>query len=198
MFKLLRVCGIPTHSFVLWSRFFSCNCPSEWHGPSCEFDQNTRDPVYEECKLDCLHDGQCRKGAKSTAGIGEVNSFLAGSTHSEDNEHCVCKTRYTGLRCQYKYEMCGDREHMCLHGTKCVAPTETEPSWTCDCGDSKSGDFCQHHRTTICPLDDDNQGIYMGMLSVTYCVNDGVCTQFERDGLRYVPRLKLMPSFHLI
>lgn len=167
---------------------FSCECPPEWAGPSCEFEEDARDEEYEDCQLDCLNGGHCRKGAKNTVAMTSVNEDLASATHDENFEHCVCPAGYTGLRCQYKYEECGNKEHICLHGTKCVAPSAAEgrPTWTCDCGDSQSGTFCQHHRTSTCTSEDSSQSIYRGMLSVAYCVNDGVCAMFEEDGVRYV------------
>ena len=160
-------------------RVYSCECSPGWAGLACEYDAETVDEEFENCSLDCLNGGQCRKGSKS-------HTDTAFATHNEDFEFCACPFTYTGLRCQYKFENCGNGEHMCVHGTKCVPPNDKQPSWSCDCGSSKVGEFCQHHRTTVCPGEPTSQDIYRGMLSVAYCVNDGVCTQYENDGMRYV------------
>jgi hypothetical protein len=173
---------------------FLCDCPEGWAGPSCEFESENRDHSYENCTLECYNGGGCRKGAKDMAAVvnlGPELSHLVDGTHSENFEHCVCPTGFTGIKCEHVYEECGDGEHMCVHGSKCVPPKDAmHPVWTCDCEEAfredhkYAGKFCQHHHTSTCTTSDSAKSVYEGGLSVAFCVNDGGCMEFEDDGRR--------------
>lgn len=176
---------------------FSCECPDEWSGPSCEFESQNRDHEHtKNCKLNCLNGGQCRKGAKDMPaidGLSEGTEHLA-SAHSEKYEHCVCPENFAGMQCEHRYEECGNGEHMCLHGTKCVPPNdESHPKWTCEC-DETSGKVCQRHRSSVCTSSDADSTMYRGMTSMIYCVNDGVCMSYKQDGKSY-PACKCPPQY---
>jgi hypothetical protein len=59
-------------------------------------------------------------------------------SHSQLFEHCVCPDGYFGLQCEHKLEICPGGDHVCLHGSKCVAQDEGEGGQTthkCDCDD---------------------------------------------------------------
>jgi hypothetical protein len=151
--------------------------------------------VYENCTLNCYNGGDCRKGAKDMSailGVGpELSHLVDVSSHSENFEHCVCPTGFTGLKCEHEYTECGNGEHMCLHGSKCTPPKdEQHPLWTCDCEEAfredhkYAGEFCQHHHTTTCTTSDAENSIYQGAVSLTFCVNDGVCIEIKENGQR--------------
>jgi hypothetical protein len=182
-------------TFLFLFRIFACDCPDEWSGPSCEFESESRDHVYENCTLECFNGGQCRKGAQDMTnllGVGpELSHLVDESKHSENFEHCVCPNGFTGIKCEHEYEQCGNGEHICVHGTKCVPPKDPlRPVWTCECEEAYRADFkykggfCQHHRTSICTTSDAGNTIYQGSASLLFCLNDGVCTEYEEDGER--------------
>lgn len=169
-------------------RVYSCDCPEEWTGPSCEFESEIQNQEFEECTgtLVCLNGGQCRKGAPATPfdDAPSLAALATDETNEIGDERCVCPRGYMGSRCEHEYEECGGGIHLCLHGTKCVPPKGAmNPSWTCECDESSPG-FCQHHRTTTCTTSDSANMIYQGLQSVAYCVNDGVCMEYVQDGKR--------------
>eukprot|EP00980_Cylindrotheca_fusiformis_P014370 scaffold3827_cov179-Cylindrotheca_fusiformis.AAC.34 len=143
---------------------FSCNCADDWIGPSCEFESPEQaHHDNDSCNVECFHGGKCQ------------------SAHIDDEkDRCVCPSGYTGTKCEYAYEECGNGEHMCLHGTQCVFTSGLNPKWTCECPPEK--DTCQHFQMTVCTTDDASQEVYAGLDSVVYCVNDGVCMEIEQHG----------------
>lgn len=174
---------------------FTCDCDDEWAGPSCEFESENRDHGYENCTLPCNNGGQCRKGVKDMSlisGLGpELSQLIDESTHSENFEHCVCPDGFTGLQCQHEYAGCGNGEHICLHGSTCVPPTDPlNPVWSCDCAEpfredqAYIGKFCQHHHTTVCTSSSMEDEPFQGSSNLVVCVNDGVCTQIVENGIR--------------
>lgn len=169
---------------------YSCQCPEEWTGPSCEFESQTRDHAFENCTMTCLNGGTCRKGPK------EVAIDDSGELHNDKMEHCVCPKGFGGMRCQYPYEECGNGEHMCLHGTSCVASLDDKGNnkrWSCECG-AQAGPTCQRHETTICTSPDTPKSIHRGMMSLLYCVNDGKCITYQQDGKTF-PACKCPPQY---
>jgi hypothetical protein len=151
--------------------------------------------VYENCTLSCYNGGDCRKGANDMSAIlgvsPELSHLVDASSHSENFEHCVCPTGFTGLKCEHEYTECGHGEHMCLHGSKCIPPKdEQHPLWTCDCEEAfredqkYAGEFCQHHHTTTCTTSDAENSIYQGATSLAFCVNDGACIEIKENGQR--------------
>ena len=89
-----------------------------------------------------------------------------------DNKHCRCPRGYIGLRCELKYEKCGDNEHYCLHGSGCV---DNGDQYTCDCREaatmltSYAGKYCEHAATEFCigPGQEKNEE--------SFCTNHGTC-----------------------
>jgi hypothetical protein len=181
---------------------FSCQCDEmKWTGPSCEFEigSEARDYDYEDCSLTCLNGGVCRKGAKEDmastllANAGGTGGSSSPSVFSEDFDHCACPDGYAGLVCEHRYDVCGNREHFCLHGSKCTQADVGEvatspPLWTCECEepfrpDGKYvGQFCQHHHSMLCTTEDTDKSVYNPATSVAFCVNDGVCTEIVESG----------------
>jgi hypothetical protein len=153
---------------------------------------------YEECSLSCLNGGKCRKGAKNDLSLNGGEQQGGGPSQSvfnQDFEHCVCPEGFTGLSCEYKYEECGNGDHYCLHGSRCVPNDKNVDGWSCDCQSATSsssssegslfaGDHCQHHATTVCTRQDNGDGsaMYDPATSMVFCVNDGICTEIEENG----------------
>jgi hypothetical protein len=103
-------------------------------------------------------------------------------TQSQLFEHCVCADGYFGLQCEHKLEICPGGDHVCLHGSKCVAVDEGNGSeatkHTCDCDDGfdavekYAGKFCQYTSTDICT---ENGQPGVGKANFAFCVNNGIC-----------------------
>lgn len=157
---------------------FACDCTDEWRGPSCEFasfEQATS--AAESCGDDvCRNGGSCVRSP--------IDSFDE-SLGVEDR--CVCPDGWTGTKCEHKYEECGNGQHICLHGSKCVQETGSK-KWTCECEEAYRedqnyvGEFCQHHKMTVCTTADSELQMYDGSASATYCVNDAACVEIEENG----------------
>jgi EGF-like domain len=107
---------------------------------------------------------------------------------SNDNfasEHCLCQDGFVGQMCETKVEVCGDDNHVCLHGSKCLYE-EKDGEYRCDCEaaftpESRyAGKFCQHHHTDMC---DPTDKVFDGTLTdMSFCVNDGVVSRLKNDG----------------
>ena len=170
-------------------RKYSCLCPPEWTGPSCEFEtqQTTNiedNPDDGNCDLTCLHGGTCRKG-NAAAWVGEDSvggdNLLPENAFNDDFERCVCPQGYTGRRCEHSYQECGNGEHICLDGAVCVPPKDVNHLWTCKC-DKNSGSTCNRHTSAECISPESHHSVYRGLESLILCVNDGVCTTYSQDG----------------
>ena len=125
-----------------------CLCRDGYDGEYCEIDTTSGGPddVVENnnppadvtaCSLTCLNGGVCKKGLidSSLLGLGpELSQFEP--TKNDDLEHCECSEGWIGKHCEASVEVCGDNEHLCLHGSSCVLESTTgEASWTCNCDD---------------------------------------------------------------
>ena len=144
-------------------RTFTCDCPDEWTGNSCEIQNSNL--VSPNCTKTCLNGGECHM-----------------SPDDPFRQVCICPTGFAGMYCEHLYEECGDGELICLHGTKCVPPqAQAKPDWTCECQEGKA---CQQHRSSMCPSSDVATSVYRGMTSLLYCLNDGVCITYEQKGKR--------------
>lgn len=170
----------PIHLF-LFHLFYShtgCECLAGFHGPSCEF----RDiEIKANCTLSCDNEGKCRKGAKDVTLISQFGSDLEGfnQTHTETWEHCVCPDGYFGVQCEHQLEICPGGDHVCLHGSKCMARHDgTELNQECDCDagfdaiEKHAGKFCQYTSTDICTKHG-KPGV--GKANFAFCVNSGRC-----------------------
>lgn len=180
---------------------FFCSCDDAlWTGEMCEVPKESNSEakssshiVDEGCTVTCLNGGECRKGTASETTLSDVDSSSQQESNSQSLEqhYCVCPDGYTGDACEYYYEVCGNGEHYCLHGAKCVKEDQNNngdmkrhtSSWSCDCsttfnddeGAIFSGKHCQSQFTTICRNIDGSSSIYDPTKSVAFCVNDGVC-----------------------
>ena len=182
-----------------------CKCPSGYKGYRCDesiyahydnedniapdlddddFDDDDDDDTIYECKLQCQNGGTCAKGAKDLSHfhdqIGHV-SHLNKTYDHEYFEHCICKEGWFGLECEHKAELCGQNEHLCLHGSTCV---KEDGNHSCDCstateqiGDTDhsvfAGDSCQHPATDICIVGDN----FLGR-PLYFCTNQGTCKNY--------------------
>lgn len=124
------------------------------------------------CQLECLNDGICRKGVKDLGIITDIaqNVEELNQTSNADFEHCVCPSGFVGLRCEHKVEICPGGEHVCLHGSTCVANGNEQ---SCDCTTSTftlAGSSCEHKSFVSCNQDE------LGTAQPrSFCVNGGIC-----------------------
>jgi len=176
-----------------------CECSDGWTGDHCEFaieDQKAED----DCSLQCYHGGVCKKGS---ADYGILTSTSPNDViplmnlTSVKGEFCQCEEGWTGILCEFKYEICweipDDDEVMqsgfaCFHGSQCVNESgdiDDQSAWSCDCSTatvegSKSdagmfaGEHCQHIATDAC-IEEGNEDM------IGFCVNGGTCKEGETD-----------------
>lgn len=175
----------------------SCICDSPWKGDHCEipisaeelldYDDKTSNKIVGgensliKCNLECQNGGVCAQGAKDLGDLRDTIGDVAhlNETHAEDEfAHCVCTEGWIGLTCEHKVEVCGENQHACIHGSKCIPDPSSVRGYYCDCsqagdGDQKSifaGDSCQYKQTDICMIGDDSAG-----RPLYFCVNGGDC-----------------------
>mmetsp|Transcript_4598 Transcript_4598/g.11825 ORF Transcript_4598/g.11825 Transcript_4598/m.11825 type:complete len:741 (+) Transcript_4598:231-2453(+) len=167
-----------------------CNCPEGLFGSQCEFKHKEE----AECSLQCQNGGECRPGQKDTSllkklGMDKMSEYNK-THHSELFEHCVCTPEYFGVQCEHKLEICPGGDHVCLHGSQCMAMNEggtsvDELDYTCDCDtafdslEKYAGKYCQYTSTDICTK---NGQPGMGKANFAFCVNNGVCKSKVDDG----------------
>jgi hypothetical protein len=169
-----------------------CACDTAWQGFHCEFAVDPEElPGFHdgiededdfECNLQCENGGVCASGAKELGSLHDVVSDVSHLNQTFDDEHfahCVCTEGFVGLTCQHKLEVCGDEEHVCLHGSTCVE--HENGKHTCDCSQADeivgkndkpifAGDSCQYTGTDICTIGEDYPG-----KPLYFCVNGGSC-----------------------
>jgi len=146
------------------------NCNAGWSGTRCETKVEYEEVVEErnDCDLDCRNGGECFFGDHPLED-GTLKS-IPGLEFLQDNKHCRCPSGYIGLRCEMRYERCGENEHYCLHGSGCVSDND---EFTCDCNEvsttlvAYAGHYCEHTATEFC------QGPGAGKHS--FCTNNGKC-----------------------
>lgn len=177
----------------------TCRCPSGYSGSRCELPiyagQDSEDEALQDddhidfkCSLICANGGVCASGAKDYGSlqdsINKVDS-VSQSYHETYYEHCVCPDGFVGLTCEHKVEICGESEHFCMHGSKCV---ENDGKHSCDCSDASAnighgdqssmfaGESCEHHATDICIKGDEEiaRPLY-------FCVNEGTCRDYVTE-----------------
>jgi len=165
-----------------------CDCPEGQYGPSCEFHKEED----AQCTLQCQNLGECRAGMKDNSLFKELGSSIGGSNethHSELFEHCVCPHNFFGIQCEHKLEICPGGDHVCLHGSQCVAKNEGDSTadkhYVCDCDsafdslDKYAGKYCQYSSTDICTK---NGQPGVGKANFAFCVNNGMCKGKVNDG----------------
>jgi hypothetical protein len=147
-------------------------------------EDNTLIDEEASCELDC-GDGDCRKGVKDLSlleGFGSELAHIANETN-KNFQHCVCPPGLVGPRCEFKVEICGEGQHLCLHGSKCV---DVDNKKACDCDHAFNsltqfaGAFCQHEASVFCT--EDGKPGAGGQASKAFCVNDGKCKGTIKDG----------------
>ena len=125
------------------------------------------------CSLQCQNDGKCRKGVKDLGVISNIAPHVAelNQTSNADFEYCICHPGFIGLHCEHKIEICLGGEHVCLHGSTCVAYGN---ELSCDCSASTSftlaGPSCEHKNFVTC-----NLGEVHAVQPRSFCVNGGIC-----------------------
>mmetsp|Transcript_6894 Transcript_6894/g.16019 ORF Transcript_6894/g.16019 Transcript_6894/m.16019 type:complete len:960 (+) Transcript_6894:239-3118(+) len=149
-----------------------CYCGSDmFTGPRCEFNKDDpKDVAWSQCSLQCSNDGICLKGAAKP--IAEIFiPFVEGTKKSglfdyqtPDFEYCYCPDGFFGVQCDKQYDICGNKDHICFHGSKCK---NDGGEWGCDCaGTESAGLYCQYKSTDDCGD---------GNLE-TFCTNEGTCS----------------------
>jgi Notch-like protein len=159
--------------------------------------------VYDElddikCDLKCQHGGTCQVGVKDNGVLEDIAQKSVPSLNvSDDSEssfmHCVCPDGYYGNLCESLVEICGDNEHMCLHGGKCIRNDQDEHA--CDCSTEETekvpsviyaGEACEHAvpRSNVCS---DEGYSSMETSPVSFCIH-GTCKQRVAAGERFVSR----------
>jgi hypothetical protein len=179
-----------------------CHCPTGYSGSHCEYplyaNQDSEDNIapdngqhdddddadYQQCHLQCQNNGICAKGAKDLGSLEDTVQHVEhlNQTYSSDFfEHCICPEGWIGIECDHKAEVCGDNEHICLHGSTCVKNNQQHG---CDCSVADeqatedghplyAGDSCQHPATDICMNTEDYPG-----RPLYFCVNQGTCRDY--------------------
>jgi hypothetical protein len=169
-----------------------CECSTAWQGFHCEFAVDPEElPGFHDdienddglqCNLPCENGGVCANGAKDFGSLHDSFSDVSHLNQTFDNEyfaHCVCPEGFVGLTCKHKIEVCGDEDHVCLHGSTCVE--HDNGKHTCDCSRADeaigstdkvifAGDSCQYTGTDICTIGEEYPG-----KPLYFCVNDGTC-----------------------
>lgn len=135
------------------------------------------DPNYVSCDTSCLNDGICRKGAKDLGTLGQIAHDIEhlNQTSNVEFEHCVCRPGFAGVHCETKVDVCGQGQHVCLHGSKCVTNGKYH---ACDCSNANQGDAseefagrsCEHKATDICTKGELGPG-----KPLSFCTNAGTC-----------------------
>jgi hypothetical protein len=185
--------------FCFGRNSLKCTCPKGYHGPACEL---TNSQTALTCTLACQNGGECRNGAKDTSmftGFGpELSAY--NKTHNGYWEHCVCPEGFFGIQCEHQLEICPGGQHVCLHGSKCVANGESNVDTTtheCDCDsgfdavEKYAGKFCQYSSTDICTV---NGRPGVGKANFAFCVNNGTCKKKVADTEAYVFKF-VVPSY---
>jgi len=120
--------------------------------------------------LQCSNDGICLKGA--TKPVAEIFiPFVEGTKKSglfdyqtPNFEYCYCPDGFFGVQCDLQYDICGNKDHICFHGSTC---TNNGGEWGCDCaGTESAGLYCQYKATDNCGDSD----------AETFCTNGSTCT----------------------
>ena len=134
------------------------------------------DGTLNDCTLACKNGGMCVEGAKD---LGDFSDVLSETEHLDETydathfEHCICPRGWVGLTCDEEVVLCGQGEHLCLHGSTCVS-NDDDSSHGCDCDAADAlvaGKHCQHKATDICTQGGEPAPGH----PIYFCVNYGTC-----------------------
>ena len=131
----------------------------------------------------CAHNGTCYRddhgayGCKCPEGYGGYRCHDSVQDMSEPvGLPTLAPTINTNSPVATQHVVCGNDEHVCLHGSQCVREGD---DWQCDCQTNNgningndtllAGKHCQHTASAVCSADGGKGG------SVMFCVNGGVC-----------------------
>jgi hypothetical protein len=130
-----------------------CDCKEGWTGSRCEVKIEYVEEYKErnDCDLQCENGGSCFFGDHPLQ--DDTVKAIPGLEFLQDNKHCRCPQGYIGLRCEMRYQRCGNGEHYCLHGSDCVSDND---QFTCDCNEASTklvayaGHYCEHTAREFC------------------------------------------------
>jgi hypothetical protein len=148
-----------------------CDCVNGYTGGSCIFPPDASTSTSDRAADDLTCDLHCEKG-------GTCNLGNYGPWGNSNGMYCQCDEGSAGIQCEYSAEVCGNGEHVCLNGAKCV--DNGDGNFGCDCQQAHTnrtlfaGGSCQHHHTEICSP---TRAIEYsdGMAIPAFCVNGGKC-----------------------
>ncbi|CAJ1892957.1 unnamed protein product [Cylindrotheca closterium] len=165
-----------------------CDCEGDYHGASCEHPGSAAIDDVPKCALQCKNGGSCRIGQKDTSLFSQFGADMEKYNQTNiDFQHCVCPDGYFGVQCEHQLDVCPGGEHVCLHGSKCVAINESDPDTLehkCDCEDSFdsinqfAGKYCQFESTDMCTK---NGKPGLSNAKNAFCVNGGKCKSTVDD-----------------
>lgn len=89
---------------------YTCSCPAQWTGDSCEMD-------VDEC---AMRPSVCHNGATCTNSLGSYN--------------CICVNGWTGQDCSVNIDDCAGAA--CFNGATCI---DRVGSFHCQCTHGKTG-----------------------------------------------------------
>ena len=73
------------------------------------------------CPLDCKSGGVCVRGNADFSEFTTTEHSMPYLKDLSDGGYfCECPPGTTGLLCERQYESCGDGNHFCFHGGKCL------------------------------------------------------------------------------
>lgn len=97
-----------------------CECPGGFFGSRCEFTQDELLEDFSVYELPCFNGGRCVEGIGALALVEANATYLFVERHI-NFEHCSCPGGFFGVQCEHKYSLCGEGDHICFHGSECVA-----------------------------------------------------------------------------
>lgn len=145
-----------------------CICQTGFGGSRCESPDSAE--LQDECDLPCENGGTCFFGQNPIKDETIKGLSTEGLDFLVDNKHCRCPEGFVGLRCEIKYEQCGNGKHYCLNGSGCVQDGD---EFTCNCREASrsfsayAGKYCENEATVYCA--GPGQGVH------SFCTNHGVC-----------------------
>lgn len=207
-FPSTQICSIPqggqsvegstfctNHGTCMVDIQLGCDCPAGFFGFACEYEIHENINHFNYTEEDegpkwkiCGH-GVCHHGGKCITSI----IYREEMDTSEISYRCDYSTAfdsdiaYIGPSCEDpstkpKLEVCGEDQHFCLNGSKCIPNTDVDSGYSCDCskadeviGDNSEihvfdGDSYHYADIDICTIGDEFPG-----QPLYFCVNGGSC-----------------------